>query len=182
MSPSLHSLHTAVVSARLAAAWTPAVQQLGVLHAALIWGQASGIDLWSCRWGWPLACVRLPVLFSVLVIRAVLPSKQQRVSVSSEDTESGRSSPDLQAQSPKPQQHDRRSESHQFHAHLSHSRYLVTRHRNCGRVIFFAYFFLFIVFLIWCRYLTFPPHQQFRYILSWRTNEGFWGTEPNYWD
>ncbi|XP_029703338.1 proto-oncogene DBL isoform X2 [Takifugu rubripes] len=36
-------------------------------------------------------------------------SKQQRVSVSSEDTESGRSSPDLQAQSPKSQQHDRRT-------------------------------------------------------------------------
>ncbi|CAG09815.1 unnamed protein product, partial [Tetraodon nigroviridis] len=37
------------------------------------------------------------------------PNKQQRVSVSSEDTESGRSSPDPQAQSPKKHQQNRRS-------------------------------------------------------------------------
>ncbi|KAG7225762.1 hypothetical protein INR49_014413 [Caranx melampygus] len=44
-----------------------------------------------------------------LAVLCCSPSKQQRASVSSEDTESGRSSPDPQSHSPK-HQHNRRSE------------------------------------------------------------------------
>lgn len=67
-------------------------------------------QLYSLRMTPNLSLFTQTAALSFSVMCVVLPSKQQRASVSSEDTESGRSSPDPQPHSRR-SRHNRRSES-----------------------------------------------------------------------
>lgn len=84
------------------------------LHCVFAYWYVSDLGSVSCPW---IACLRITIYPECLLLQYLYssvvwccsPSKQQRASVSSEETESGRSSPDPQPHSPK-HQHNRRSE------------------------------------------------------------------------